>query len=219
MFSLILITIFCAVLVEISYFNIKIISEEEIIKFSKPKIKDKILLFLGFVFFSFSIFFKDHAGPINMFSLGMNILSVFSFSTLYALSYVDSKTMYIPSDLNLLALFLSFISFNIVDKALSSIIAVLFLFILTKTLSVILKKEVIGEGDFIVTATMASLLGIGPFFLSLVLAGLISSIYIYIMNKKTAPLVPFLTISTFICYIFDSEVAHFLHLIQSGGLI
>ncbi|QOY53388.1 prepilin peptidase [Candidatus Sulfurimonas baltica] len=75
--------------------------------------------------------------------------------------------------------------------------------------------EAMGEGDIMVGATMGALLGIkltlAAIFLSAILA---LPIMIFLVNRygqgQTVPFVPFLVLSTFLVYIFDSSVLTYI---------
>lgn len=74
--------------------------------------------------------------------------------------------------------------------------------------------EAMGEGDIMVAATMGALLGVkltlAGIFLSAVLA---LPVMIFVMSRSSehrVPFVPFLALSTFIVYIFDTQVLSYL---------
>jgi leader peptidase (prepilin peptidase)/N-methyltransferase len=75
--------------------------------------------------------------------------------------------------------------------------------------------EAMGEGDIMVATTMGALLGVPltlvAIFLSAVLALLIMlSLQNKSLEEQRVPFIPFLTLSTFIVYIFDSPILAYL---------
>lgn len=80
--------------------------------------------------------------------------------------------------------------------------------------------EAMGEGDIMVAATMGALLGVklalGAIFLSAILA---LPVMLFVLNKskeqQRVPFVPFLTMATFIVYIFDTQVLSYIEALYS----
>jgi len=217
--TLFLLIIYSIVLVEISFFSIKIISEEENLSFPPVLKTHKAYLFFFILIISSLVAYKNLLPIYDLSSINLSIFVSFSFATLFALSFIDLKTLYVPDDITFLALALSLICIDDINKILSGGLGVLFLYLLTKTLSSILKKEVMGSGDLTIAATSGVLLGLPAFFVSIAGAGILSVLFSIFLRKKTLPFVPFITSSAFLCYLFDAEVTHFIYLVQTGGLI
>lgn len=162
-------------------------------------------------------------------------LVAFSFLCLLALSSIDIKYQMVPDSLNLLAiLFAIFGAFGYEDISQNFINALLgaggftllrfsLSYILTaKQRYIALKNraswskeyhtysfvEVMGEGDIMVAATMAALLGIKLMLVAVFLSALLAlPVLLYLQNKRSqnrVAFVPFLSVATFLVYIFDS---------------
>jgi leader peptidase (prepilin peptidase)/N-methyltransferase len=75
--------------------------------------------------------------------------------------------------------------------------------------------EAMGEGDIMVAATMGALLGVELGLFAIFLSALLAlPIMLLTLNKsqeeQRIPYVPFLTLATFLVFIFESEVHHFI---------
>jgi len=75
--------------------------------------------------------------------------------------------------------------------------------------------EAMGEGDIMVVATMGALLGMKLGLVAIFLSALLAlPIMLFMLNRskeeQRVPFVPFLTLATFIVYIFDSEILSYI---------
>jgi leader peptidase (prepilin peptidase)/N-methyltransferase len=73
-----------------------------------------------------------------------------------------------------------------------------------------------GGADVIVAATMGALLGFPHFFVALFLSALLAMIPALIHRTTGVPFVPFLALSAFIVYLYDSEATELLKRIIHG---
>ena len=75
--------------------------------------------------------------------------------------------------------------------------------------------EAMGEGDIMVAATMGALLGVKLGLIAIFLSALLAlPVMVFVLNKskeeQRVPFVPFLTLATFIVYIFDSQILSYI---------
>jgi len=75
--------------------------------------------------------------------------------------------------------------------------------------------EAMGEGDIMVAATMGALLGIKLALFAVFLSALLAlPVMLMLLNRskeeQRVPFVPFLTLASFIVFVFDTEVLHFI---------
>ena len=75
--------------------------------------------------------------------------------------------------------------------------------------------EAMGEGDIMVAATMGALLGIPLGLFAIFLSALLAlPVMLIVLNRskeeQRIPYVPFLALATFLVFVFDSEVLHFI---------
>jgi leader peptidase (prepilin peptidase)/N-methyltransferase len=75
--------------------------------------------------------------------------------------------------------------------------------------------EAMGEGDIMVAATMGALLGVELGLFAIFLSALLAlPVMLLTLNKsqeeQRIPYVPFLTLATFLVFIFESEIHHFI---------
>ncbi len=127
------------------------------------------------------------------------------FALLLALLVIDFKYFAVPDSLNLLALTLSVINPHFIDSLSYAVMSAGGLALLRYYLSYLLKKEAMGEGDIIVAGTMGALLGFPLFFYALFLSAILAIVPSLMVKDRMVPFVPFLSIATFIVYIFDNQ--------------
>lgn len=132
----------------------------------------------------------------------------FVFAFLLVLSAIDIDYHAIPDSINLLALSISFFTQPFLDSLLGALILTGTLTLIRFYASYSFKKEVMGEGDIIIAATMGALLGYELGLLALFLTPLIS--IPFQIKFKELPFVPFLSISTFIIFYFDEWFRDFI---------
>ncbi len=148
-----------------------------------------------------------------------NLPIVFAvFTLLLALVMIDFKYMEIPDSLNLLALTLAVITPTPLESIENALLAVGGITLLRYYLTYFLNKEAMGEGDIIVAGTMGALLGFPLFFYAMFLSAILAIIpSLLAQNKEKAiPFVPFLTMATFIVYLFDSQTTAIVEFIIYG---
>lgn len=85
----------------------------------------------------------------------------------------------------------------------------------TKNYHTLVFIEAMGEGDIMVAATMGALLGVPLTLVAIFLSAVLALPIMLILREKSAeeqrvPFVPFLALSTFIVYIFDSPILAYL---------
>lgn len=75
--------------------------------------------------------------------------------------------------------------------------------------------EAMGEGDIMVAATMGALLGVKLTLVAIFLSALLALPVMLVLQRiskeeKTVPFVPFLAISTFIIFVYDSQILTYI---------
>ncbi len=144
------------------------------------------------------------------------IFVMLSFSILLALSMIDLKYYAIPDSLNYAALIFALINPNFITSLKDAAIGALGLFLVGFITSKLAKKDALGEGDIIVAATMAALLGFPAFFIALFIAAIIAIIPSLLAKDTMVPFVPFLALGTLITYLFKSELLIFVKALMYG---
>lgn len=133
-----------------------------------------------------------------------------SFSALLALVMIDFKYMAVPDSVNIVALLFALIQPEFLMALLYAGIAAGGLFLIGWFSSIIARRQAMGGGDVIVAGTMGALLGFPNFFFALFLSAILAIIPAMIWREKGVPFVPFLTLATFIVYLYDTEVYIFV---------
>lgn len=128
----------------------------------------------------------------------------FVFAFLIVLSAIDIDYHAIPDSLNLLTLTLALFCGVFLDSLFAALVLAGAMSLLRFYTSYIFKKETMGEGDIIVAATMGALLGYELGLLAIFLTPLVS--IPFQLKYKELPFVPFLTISTFIVYLWGENI-------------
>jgi len=139
-----------------------------------------------------------------------------SFTALFALVMIDFKYFAVPDNVNIFALLMALIQPEYIDATINALSAGLGLYILGRVTGFIFKKEAMGEADVIVAGTMAGLLGFPLFFVALFLSAILAIIPSLLAKDTMIPFVPFLSLATFIVYIFDTEAMKMLNWILYG---
>jgi len=80
--------------------------------------------------------------------------------------------------------------------------------------------EAMGEGDIMIGATMGALLGIELGLTAVFLSALLALPAMLLMRNETdaskqVPFIPFLAMATWIVYLFDTQIAHWLELLHA----
>ena len=128
---------------------------------------------------------------------------------LFALCIIDLKTLEVPDSINFAAFvfaliggILHFGDFLFVIASAFSLAG--FMTLLRFAMQNLIKKDVLGEGDIIVIATMGALLGSKITFDAIFLAALFVLVVLLILSKKDykIPFVPFLFLGTLPCLFF-----------------
>jgi len=139
-----------------------------------------------------------------------------SFASLLALVMIDFKYMAVPDNVNFAALLFALVQANFLDAMMYGAIAAGGLYLIGLFSSFIAKREAMGGADVIVAGTMGALLGFPNFFMALFLSALLAMIPALIWRDKGVPFVPFLALSTFIVYLYDTQALTFLDTIIYG---
>jgi len=134
-----------------------------------------------------------------------------SFSALLALSMIDFKYYAVPDSVNFFALIMALINPNFLISLRDALIAGIGLYLLGKLVSILAKKEAMGEADAIVAATMAALLGFPLFFIALFIAALLALIPSLMAKDTMVPFVPFLATATLITYLLSDKLLSILN--------
>ena len=137
------------------------------------------------------------------------IINFSIFATFLALSIIDFDYKAVPDSLNLLALSLSFFSsINIIDNFTNALIVMGGMSLIRYYVSYFIQREAMGEGDIIIGGTMGAILGVKLAIIAIFIASLIAifpSIYNRVKNFDfELPFIPFLSLATFIVWLFDS---------------
>jgi leader peptidase (prepilin peptidase)/N-methyltransferase len=145
------------------------------------------------------------------------ILSIV-FSLLLALSVIDIKYKEVPDYINLMALTLAFFSRDFLDAFSDALIIAGAVALFRFYVSFIIKKESLGEGDIIIAGTIGAILGVELSLFALFLSASLAlpfSIYARNRHEPELPFIPFLSIATYITYLFSSEVSGFIEYLYS----
>lgn len=133
-------------------------------------------------------------------------LSVLLF---FALCIIDLKTLEIPDSVNFSALIFALIGGILYFEDFLFVIASSFSMagfftLLRFAMQTLIKKDVLGEGDIIVIATMGALLGWNITFIAIFLSSVFALVILLILSKKDykIPFVPFLFLGTLPCLFF-----------------
>lgn len=148
------------------------------------------------------------------FKLGPSITFVgasLAFSMLLALSMIDFKYFAVPDSLNLAAIIFALIQIDFIQGFYDALLVAGGFALMRFSLSYLLKKEAMGEGDIMIGATMGALLGLPNVLVAIFLSALLALIPSLIAKDNKVPFVPFLALATLIVYLFDQ---FFLTLIQ-----
>jgi leader peptidase (prepilin peptidase)/N-methyltransferase len=153
---------------------------------------------------------------------GLNFSSIslyIVFVMLLSLSFIDFKYKAIPDNLSIIAVLFSFVfTLNTgieLNKFFIFISFIIFLFFLKFILERILKKEVLGIGDFYIFIIIVNLFNFYGIINSLTLASifaLMSLFFIKLKNHKInireyrLPFVPYLTIGIFLVYFLNINI-------------
>ena len=139
-----------------------------------------------------------------------------SFISLLALTMIDFKYMAVPDNINFAALLFALIQPNFLDAMMHAALAAGGLYLIGLFSSFIARKKAMGGADVIVAGTMGALLGFPNFFMALFISAILAMIPAMIWRDKGVPFVPFLTLATFIAYLYDTQNLQFLETITHG---
>jgi len=139
-----------------------------------------------------------------------------SFSMLLALSMIDFKYYAVPDSINFLALIFALINPNFFNSLINGAIAALGFWLIGFLTSKLAKKDALGEADIIVAATMATLLGFPAFFIAMFISALLALIPSIFAKDTMVPFVPFLSLATFITFIFKDNLLNLLEALMYG---
>lgn len=133
-------------------------------------------------------------------------LSVLLF---FALCVIDLRTLEVPDSVNFVALIFAIIGGilhfgDFLFVVASSLSLAGFFTLLRFAMQNITKKDVLGEGDIIVIATIGALLGWKITFFAIFLSAIFALVVLLILSKKDCkvPFVPFLFLGTLPCLFF-----------------
>lgn len=181
-------------------------------------------LFSGLIFLS--VYLKTGVG----FSF---IFTSFTFLFLFSMSIIDIKTKLAPDSLNLLAFFMAISSalfsgtsffetpitpFLFLLRLQDAFIMSGFLLFLKFTVEYFLKKEALGEADILIVGTMGALLGLKFAMIALFLAAILAllpSILLRRNSEEQIPFIPFLSLGTFIVYLFGNNIDNYLKMLYA----
>jgi len=138
------------------------------------------------------------------FKLGLAWEALFvalSFSMLLALSMIDFKYYAVPDSINYAALVFALINPDFINSAINGAMAAVGFYVLGKSVSLLAKKDALGEADIIVAATMAALLGYPAFFIAMFIAALLAIVPSLFAKDTMVPFVPFLALGNLITYL------------------
>ncbi|MDE6886744.1 MAG: prepilin peptidase [Helicobacteraceae bacterium] len=137
---------------------------------------------------------------------------------LLALSIIDLKFKAVPDSLNFWALIFALIGGILLHRDFifivgSSFAMAGFFTLLRFAFQSLAKKEVLGEGDIIVVATMGALLGYKLALIAIFISAVFSLIILLAFFKKdyAIPYIPFLFAGMLTCLFFDSFFLNFLN--------
>ena len=141
------------------------------------------------------------------------IFIALSFSMLLALSVIDFKYYAVPDSINYAALLFAIINPDFLTSIKNAAFGALGLFLIGFITSKLAKKDALGEADIIVAATMAALLGFPAFFIAMFIAAILALIPSLLAKNSMVPFVPFLSMATFITYLFKEELIKLLEVL------
>ena len=137
-----------------------------------------------------------------------------SFSMLLALIVIDIEYLAVPDSINITALLFALIHPEFLTFGLNALLAAGGLALLGLISSLLARRQAMGSADIIVAGTMGALLGFPLFFIALFMTAVIALIPAmynrYRGDDKGIPFIPFLALSTFICYINDIALLNLL---------
>ena len=141
------------------------------------------------------------------------------FLLLLTLSVIDFYYKMVPDSLNLSALTLAMISAYSLPMLVSNIVNALIFAgafsLLRFYLSYAIKKEAMGEADIMIAATMGALLGTQLTLVAIFFSAVLALPAMLLLRNETdeskqVPFIPFLTMATWIVYIFDTPINEYL---------
>ena len=139
-----------------------------------------------------------------------------SFAALFALVMIDFKYMAVPDSVNFAALLFALVQPNFIYALIYAAIAAGGLYLIGLLSSLLARKQAMGGADVIVAGTMGALLGFPNFFVAIFLSALLAMIPAMIWRDRGVPFVPFLTLATFLVYLYDTQVTQLLEKVIYG---
>jgi len=131
-----------------------------------------------------------------------------AFSMLLVLSMIDFKYFAVPDSINLAAIVFALIQIDFIQGFYDALLIAGGFSLLRFSISYLLKKEAMGEGDIMVAATMGALLGLPNVLFAIFLSAILALIPSLIAKDHRVPFVPFLALATLIVYLFDNFFTH-----------
>lgn len=159
-------------------------------------------------------------GLFTYLKFGFTFESIFiglSILLLFALSVIDFKFKEVPDSINFWALIFALIggillSSNFLLVIASSFGLAGFFTLLRFAFQSLVRKEVLGEGDIIVVATMGALLLWQLSLLAIFLSAVFALVVLLFLGKNSKiPYIPFLYLGTLVCLFLDNYCNIFLH--------
>ena len=147
------------------------------------------------------------------FKLGMGLeffLISLCFSFLLALSVLDIFYKSVPDSLNIIALSLAVLSFDIVQSFKDALLFGGGFSFLRFYLSYILKKEAAGEGDTPTFGVIGAILGVKLGLIAVYLSAIYALIFFFFKRVKTLPYIPFLFAALLSVYFFENFFNSFM---------
>ena len=153
------------------------------------------------------------------------LLIAATFSALLALSMIDFEYLAVPDSVNFFALITALSAAaahawqvgewgNALNSMRDAAVAAGGLWLLAWAIGKATGKEAMGGADVIVAGTMAALLGLVGFFVTLFISAILAIVPSLLARDTIIPFVPFLALGTLILYLLDRPIYHLLeHLI------
>ncbi|RUM72185.1 MAG: prepilin peptidase [Sulfurovum sp.] len=133
-----------------------------------------------------------------------------SFASLFALVMIDFKYMAVPDSINLAALLFALIQPDFLSALLFATFAAGGLYLIGLLSSFLARRKAMGGADVMVAGTMGALLGFPNFFVAIFFAAILAMIPALIWRERGVPFIPFLALSTFIVYLYDTQATQLL---------
>ncbi len=134
------------------------------------------------------------------------------FSLLFALSIIDLKYKAVPDLVSFPALFISFFARDFLNSFSDALMFAGGFTLLRMIVSLIIKKEAMGEADIIISAIIGATLGVNLGLSAIYISAIIALPAFLLVGKKgfQLPFIPFLTLGLFITWLMDKYILDIL---------